>query len=869
MSLVEQPTPMMKQYIAIKEQHKDCLLLFRMGDFYELFFNDAVQAAGILGIALTKRGDTPMCGIPYHALENYLPKLTDENLKIAICEQLESPEEAKRRHGHKAVVKRDVVRIITPGTIIEESLLDEKNPNYLASIVREKNNFGICFIDLSTRAIYVTGTDQINLPSELAKISPKEILLSEKMQLDSEIVYIFSEYRSKIFYQVDSNFDYAKCNKRICDLYKIASTEILGALSKAQISAVGSILEYLSITQKANIPDLPFPRIIDQSEYMQIDAGTRRNLEIAKTLNGNYKNSLLSIIDECVTKAGSRLLYEYISNPLANSIKINHRLDITEYFYRNIDLVNKIRSVLKNISDIDRALSRIAMKRAFPRDLLAIKYAISYALSIKELLFLERADENIYQNLICDEEIFAVIDSAIFEDAPVNCLNGGVIKPSYHPKIAELSELIHQSSQLVEKLQSSYRSETGIDNLKISHNNIFGFFIEVSAKASPKMVGEKFIHKQTLANSVRYVTTELKELESKIVNANAFLVALEQEIFANICSQIMQKSHEISLMSKNLSEIDVFSSFARLSRERSYIRPIISNSTEFEIKDGRHPIVEISLKASGNSFVPNDCNLSEISEMHNENSSIIYLITGPNMAGKSTFLRQNALITIIAQIGCFVPAKFARIGVVDKLFSRIGAADDLSKGQSTFMVEMIETATILLQSTKRSLIILDEVGRGTSTYDGVSIAWSVLEYMHNQIGARALFATHYHELVELENSLPNLKNYTIKISENNGKVIFMHKIVPGAADKSYGIHVAELAGLPKIVTRRAKQILQKLEKNYGDFNLLDHNLSLFDYVQTKVDLQEDLVMLKEKLDALNPDALSPKEALEALYKLKE
>ncbi len=830
-----------------------------MGDFYELFFDDAVLAARILGIALTKRADVPMCGIPHHALENYLSKLTDENLKIAICEQLESPEEAKKRDGYKAVVKRDVVRIITPGTIIEESILDEKAPNYLISIVQDKNHFGLCYIDLSTRAIFVCNAEKSALSSELAKISPKEILLSEKTQLDTELIYIFSEYRSKIVYQVDSNFDYVKCKKRICDLYKIASYEIFGNLSKSEVSAIGAVLEYISITQKANIPDLPFPRIINQSEYMQIDAGTRRNLEIVRTLSGNYKNSLLSVMDHCVTKPGSRLLYDYISNPLADVLQINQRLDITEYFYQNQNLTEKIREILKNISDIERALSRIAMKRAFPRDLLAIKYAIGYSLSIKELLFLEKTE--IFQDLPCDQEVFALIDQAINDDAPINCANGGVIKTSYHPKIAELSELIYESSGLIEKLQANYRAETGIDNLKIAHNNIFGFFIEVSAKSSSKVTGDHFIHKQTMSNAVRYITSELKELESKIINANAFLVSLEQEIFADICSKIMRKAEILSIMSRNLSEIDVACSFAKISHERSYVRPEISDSTEFEIIDGKHPIVELSLKTSGNVFVPNDCRFSEEQK--------ILLITGPNMSGKSTFLRQNAIIVIMAQIGCFVPAKSAKIGVVDKLFSRIGAADDLSKGQSTFMVEMIETSAILLQSSKRSLIILDEVGRGTSTYDGVSIAWSVLEYIHNQIGARALFATHYHELVELENLLPALRNYTIKISEQNGKVMFMHKIIPGAADKSYGIHVAELAGLPKMVTRRAKQILQKLEKNNSDFTLSDHDMSLFDYAQNRVDLGSDLKALQEKLDQINPDSLSPKEALELLYQLKK
>ena len=859
-------TPMMQQYMNIKEQHKDCLLLFRMGDFYELFFDDATIAANILGIALTKRGningsEIPMCGIPHHALNNYLSKLTDADLKIAICEQLESPEEAKKREGAKAVVKREVVRIITPGTIIEDGLIDDNRHNYLLSITKNKSNCAICYIDLATCSISITEIDIKHVSSELAKLNPKEILLSDNFQLDQNMLHILAAYKGKLVYQVDSNFDYIKCAARIKDIYQIHSLDALGNLSKLQISAIGAILEYLSITQKANIPELTFPKIINISDHMQIDAGTRRNLEITKTLTSGYKGSLLDILDICITKSGKRLLLDWVSNPLANINIIQDRLNITEFFYKNQNLISKIRLILKQISDIERALSRIAMKRAFPRDLTAIKFALTHSLELKELLFNAKADNLIYENLIYESEIFDLIDSSINENAPINPSDVGIIKPSYHPRISELSKIIYDSSSVIQELQIKYRAETGIDNLKISHNNIFGFFVDVTAKASSKIQNDKFIHKQTLASSVRYITTELKELESKIINAKALMLGLERELFADICRRILIYKEQLLSMSRNISEIDVFCSFARLAKERSYVRPEITNDTSFDIKDGKHPIVEVNLKSSAGNFVPNSCNLSDHEKL--------WLITGPNMAGKSTFLRQNALISIMAHIGSFVPASFAKIGLIDKLFSRIGAADDLSNGNSTFMVEMIETSAILNQSTDRSLIILDEVGRGTSTYDGVSIAWSSLEYIHNNIGARALFATHYHELTELEKLLPNLKNYTIKISENDGKIMFLHNIIPGAADKSYGIHVAELAGIPKQVTRRAKQILQKLERDSVDFKISDHNMSLFDYAQNQIDDNEDLVELKNKLDEINPDSLSPKEALDAIYKLKE
>lgn len=821
--IFDDATPMMQQYLKIKKEHLDCLILFRMGDFYELFFEDAIIAAKILNIALAKKGkiktitseeEINMCGVPFHAIDVYLHKLTNEGFKIAICEQLETPEEAKKR-GYKAVVQRDIVRIITPGTITEESILDASTPNYLSSVVQDKDNYAICYIDLSTASLYLTVTDEINILSELIRISPKEILMSEKMQKDIRNSNIFNNFRKVITYQVDSNFDPKKCQKRIEEIYKIHSITPIGLSSKLEISALGSILEYLILTQKSNFPSLPFPQIIKQNEYLKIDAATRLNLEIVKTLKGERKNSLLDIIDYTVSKPGSRLLYNYMSNPLCKIEDISLRHNMVEFFLNFYELTLKARKDLAQIPDVEKSLAKILNKRVMPFDLLNIKTAIYFSLEIKKL-FLNISYPNffdeIFIGLSSDQEIFDLIDQAISNEAPNNFSDGGVINPKFNYKLQELSDLIENSTDIVNQLANEYRNETAIENLKISYNNLIGFYIEVTLKNSAKINSEKFIHKQTLATSVRYITHELKEIENKILQAKNNILALEQQIFQEICDHVFKKIDKLYKMSQAISLIDVFCALAVCARENNYVKPVITEQPILIIDDGRHPVIEKNLNAEHKFFIANNTNLGLDIKNFNDQEELIWLITGPNMAGKSTFLRQNALIVILAQMGSYVPASNAVIGVVDKLFSRIGASDDLSKGLSTFMVEMVETATILAQATAKSLIILDEVGRGTSTYDGVAIAWAVLEYLHNKIQARTFFATHYHELVNLSFDLPRIANYTIKIHENDDKIIFTHKIIPGYADRSYGIHVAELAGLPKQVVNRARQILQKLEK---------------------------------------------------------
>lgn len=865
-------TPVMQQYLDVKEAHIDCLVLFRMGDFYELFYDDAVKASATLGIALTKRGkngdeDIPMCGVPHHSIESHLVKLMEDEFKVAICDQLESPEEAKKRGGYKAVVKRDIVRIITPGTIIEESLLESSEPNYLSAIAIHSNAASICSLDLSTSEILVTNLPVAEVNNELARLKPNEILLSEKYRLSEISTFISTVLDKMITFQVDSFFAPAKCENIIKKFYNIISTDALGKLEPVSISAIGAILEYISITQKQNLPQLPFPCLVDYNNFLQIDSSTRRNLELTYAASG-ARNTLYANIDKTQTKAGSRLLYKYLLSPLTNLEQINLRLSITEFFKNNLELINKIRNLLQKTSDLERCVTRLAMNRSTPRDLLSIKYTIEvgeliYGEFIKYIgINLPGVIGELIAPLLGNNDIFVLINDGIREDALNNLAEGNYIRHEFHPKVKELHNLIENTSHYIDQLRDKYRKMTGIDNLKITHNNLLGLFIEVTSRNSEKMQDSLFIHRQSTVNAARYTTVDLQELESKIVNAKQLVVSLEKELFDEITKNVMDKRALLFALAESLAQIDLFVGFAYQADLMSYTKPEITDDHSLEIQGGRHPVIENSLRKQGKDFIPNNCNLNF--------EKRIWLITGPNMSGKSTFLRQNALIVIMAQIGSFVPAEYAKIGVTDKIFSRIGAGDDLSRGQSTFMVEMLETAAILSQSTQKSLIILDEVGRGTSTYDGMAIAWSVLEYVHDKLKARCLFATHYHELVQMEAILPAIANYTIAIDESNGQVTFLHKIIKGAADKSYGVHVAKLAGLPKQVLNRAEELLKKFEKDANKQNKEvlkgeSINMNLFD-LQLKVDDKSQELI--DKLNEINPDVLSPKEALEVVYQLK-
>ncbi|MBC6685739.1 DNA mismatch repair protein MutS [Wolbachia pipientis] len=825
----EKNTPVMEQYLNLKAQYKDHLLFYRLGDFYELFFDDAIKAAKLLNIVLTKRGNSngqeiPMCGVPAHSSESYLHKLIDLGFKVAICDQLETADEAKKR-GYKSIVKRDVVRVVTPGTIIEDSLLEDKSNNYLASIVEQNDEYAISWLELSTGKFFHTLTNLKALDSDLLRISPRELLISEKFIEDEKIRSILKNYKISITQHAQSFFEYSKSHRTLCEFYKIRELGSIGNFSKVEIIACGALLEYVRVTQRGSIPRLEFPKTYKQQNFMLIDASARRNLELFTTQFGEKKGSLISVIDHTVTASGGRLLKQILASPLACSKAINLRLSTTQFFVNNHEPRRKIREILFNIPDIERSLSRLILGRGSPKDMNLLKIGLGKTLELSELLckiefgeneslpqqyviqtgiqpssragMTVKSDESelstIHKSLGNHKDLFELLNSAILDNNLSSVKEGGFINPKYNSELSELSYILNNSNKLVTKLRESYRDLTGIAALKILHNNILGYYVEVST--NHKITSDIFIHRQSLANSIRYTTNELKELENKILTARDAAIGLEVKIFSELCSEVAKESEKIALAANALAKLDIRATFAELAVQNNYVKPIIDNSKEFNIRNGRHPVVEVNDK-----FIANSINLAGI-----------HLITGPNMAGKSTFLRQNALIAVLAHMGSFVPAESAHIGVIDKIFSRVGATDNITAGYSTFMVEMIETATIVNQATDRSLVILDEIGRGTGVYDGLSIAQAVIEHIHNVNKCRAIFATHYHELTKVSKYLKNVKCFCVKIRGWNGEVIFLHEVIEGIADESYGIHVAKLAGFPDSVLNRASEVFEELK----------------------------------------------------------
>ncbi len=825
----EKNTPVMEQYLNLKAQYKDHLLFYRLGDFYELFFDDAIKAAKLLNIVLTKRGNScgqeiPMCGVPAHSSESYLHKLIDLGFKVAICDQLETADEAKKR-GYKSIVKRDVVRVVTPGTIIEDSLLEDKSNNYLASIVEQNDEYAISWLELSTGKFFHTLTSLKALDSDLLRISPRELLISEKFTEDEKIRSILKNYKISITQHAQSFFEYSKSHRTLCEFYKIRELGSIGNFSKVEIMACGALLEYVRVTQRGSIPRLEFPKTYKQQNFMLIDASARRNLELFSTQFGEKKGSLISVIDHTVTASGGRLLKQMLASPLACSKAINLRLSTAQFFVNNHDSRRKIREILSNIPDIERSLSRLILGRGSPKDMNLLKIGLGKTLELSEFLCKIESGENgslpqqyviqteiqpasragitvksdeselstIHKSLGNHKDLFELLNSAILDNNLSSVKEGGFIHSKYNSELSELSYILNNSNKLVTKLRESYRDLTGIAALKILHNNILGYYVEVSA--NHKITSDIFIHRQSLANSMRYTTNELKELENKILTARDAAIGLEMKIFSELCSEVAKESEKIALAANALAKLDIRTAFAELAVQNNYVKPIIDDSKEFNICSGRHPVVEVNDK-----FIANSINLAGI-----------HLITGPNMAGKSTFLRQNALIAILAHMGSFVPAESAHIGAIDKIFSRDGATDNITAGYSTFMVEMIETATIVNQATDRSLVILDEIGRGTGVYDGLSIAQAVIEHIHNVNKCRAIFATHYHELTKVSKYLKNVKCFCVKIREWNGEVIFLHEVIEGIADESYGIHVAKLAGFPDSVLNRASEVFEELK----------------------------------------------------------
>lgn len=845
-------TPMVRQYQDIKKDYEECLLLFRLGDFYELFFQDAVTAAAALDITLTKRAeDMPMCGIPFHAADNYIARLIRQGFKVAICEQLETPEEAKKR-GHKSIVKRDVVRLITAGTLTEDTLLEAKQNNFLVALSSNKRSIGLAAVDISTREFFLESVSLENLEEALARLTPKEILLSQNMIPNPDFFECLNSYKTILTPQVESRFDLENGRLRLESFFEVASLEVFGSFSDLELKAAGAILEYVSLTQRGGTLPLRAPTKLIARNFLQIDSSTQRNLELYITLNGERKGSFLSTIDRTLTAGGARLLGRTLAFPLTNVAAIHERLDQVSWFISNPTLLKEIRKILERCPDGERVFSRLSLDRGGPRDLLSIKGLMETASSILSLFASQEkgALEKILSSIKIPTGFLDKLSRAIEETAPLLARDGGVIKPGYLPELDTLRHLRDDSRQTMAALQMRYVQETGISSLKIKYNNILGYYIETTT-AHKDRIPDIFIHRQTLINSMRFTTPELVEIQEKLNTAAEKALALEFGLFKELVQETLLYGVDLTLLAQTIALLDMLSSFALLAVTENYCRPVVDESLNFTLKEARHPVVESMLKNQGQPFVPNDINLSR--------DKYLWLLTGPNMAGKSTYLRQNALLIILSQMGSYVPASAAHIGIVDRIFSRVGAADDLARGRSTFMVEMVETAAILNQATERSFVILDELGRGTSTYDGMSLAWATAEFLHGQNKSRGLFATHYHELTSLEKSLEHLACYTVQIKEWEGKVVFLHQVVPGCADRSYGIHVAALAGLPKPVIHRAQQILESLENK-------SHEKTFKDIEIISVPLVENPVI--DSLRDLDPDALTPREALDFLYALK-
>lgn len=881
-------TPMMAQYMEIKAANPDSLLFYRMGDFYELFFGDAEQASQALGIVLTKRGkhlgeDIPMCGVPIDRAEEYLHKLIALGFRVAVCEQLEDPAEAKKRGG-KSVVRRDVTRLVTPGTITEDSLLDARRENVLAALARvragsaaEDFAYAIAFTDMSTGAFRVAGTTRAALSGNLARVDPAELLVSDALMDDAELRAMLRDLPA-VTPLPRQSFDGAGAEKRLADFYGVAALDAFGAFSRAELIAAAAVVAYVDRTQLGAKPLLARPVREAEGGIMAIDAGTRANLELVRTTSGDRRGSLLAAVDRTVTAAGARLLARRIAEPLTDLAAIRARHDAVGHLVEDGALRRALREALARAPDMARAVTRLALQRGGPRDLAAVRDGLDGALSIARLIGADAPDDLARAARALSRAPHAValdLASALADNLPVHRRDGGFVREGCDGELDATRALRDESRRVVAALERRYVEETGVRALKIRHNAVLGYYVEVSQQNADRLREPPhdgvFVHRQTMAGAMRFSSVELGDLESRISSAGERALALEQAIFERLSAAVVAETEAIRAAANALAELDVASGLAELAATEAHVRPHMEEGVAFAIVGGRHPVVEQALAKDGGPFVPNDCDLSP---PEGDRDGRIVLVTGPNMAGKSTFLRQNALIAVLAQAGAFVPARSARIGVVDRLFSRVGAADDLARGRSTFMVEMVETAAILNQATPRSLVILDEIGRGTATFDGMSIAWASLEHLHEVNRCRALFATHFHELTALSQRCRRLSNATVKVTEWHGDVIFLHEVVPGAADRSYGIQVAKLAGLPEAVITRAKAVLAELEaaERASPAQKLIDDLPLFAARPKPAEKAAQADPAAEAvlgvLDDLDPDALSPREALDALYRLK-
>ncbi|UXX85158.1 DNA mismatch repair protein MutS [Roseovarius pelagicus] len=866
---------MMAQYLEIKAEYPNALLFYRMGDFYELFFDDAALAAEALDIALTKRGkhlgeDIAMCGVPFHAAEGYLLTLIRKGFRVAVCEQLESPAEAKKRGG-KSVVKRGVVRLVTPGTLTEESLLEARRHNYLAAIAEVRGDHALAWTDISTGAFHVMPLTAAHIPPELAQLRPSEVIAVDQANLDwAETV---SEIGASLTPLGRAAFDSTGAEKRLCSLFGVSTLDAFGSFTRPEMAAMGALVEYLDLTQKGKLPLLRAPQREDRAGAMQIDAATRRNLELTQALSGGRAGSLLATIDRTVTAGGGRLLERRLSSPSRNLNVIRDRLETLAFAQEQGRLSADLRATLRKVPDLDRALSRLGLDRGGPRDLAAIRNALVQAKAIAGMFAggtLPKLTADAATALTGHDEIIALLEQALVAEPPLLARDGGFIASGHDPELDEARQLRDEGRSVIAGMQADYAKQTGIAALKIKHNNVLGYFVEVTATHAEKMLSEPlsevFKHRQTTANQVRFTTVPLSEMETRILNAGGRALEIEKRLYHSLTRVVLDNSAQISQTARALSELDLTTALADLATEQDWCSPHVDDSRALVIEGGRHPVVEAALRSQGGGpFIANGCDLGEDND--------IWLLTGPNMAGKSTFLRQNALIALLAQMGSYVPAKSAHIGIVSQLFSRVGASDDLARGRSTFMVEMVETAAILNQADDAALVILDEIGRGTATYDGLSIAWATLEHLHDVNACRALFATHYHELTNLTDKLDRVENATVNVKEHDGDVIFLHEVRRGAADRSYGVQVAKLAGLPAAVVDRARIVLDALERGEREggatrSTLID-DLPLFSArPATPAPAQTSASEVESRLADVLPDTLTPREALDLVYDLK-
>jgi DNA mismatch repair protein MutS len=880
---VEGATPVMAQYIQIKAQYPDAILLMRMGDFYEIFFEDAVIASAALSLALTKRGqfqgkDIPLAGVPAHAADAYIAKLIRLGHRVAVCDQLEDPAEAKKR-GSKAIVKRGITRVVTPGTLTEDTLLEERGANRLVALASRGGVLALAAVELSTGDVEVLEVAPEQLGVQLSALRPSESLVADRLIQDEAIYPLLKMYGGVIQPQPSSLCDPAGGEARLLKLYGVQTLDGFGTFSPAEVSALGLLAAYIDLTQAGKIPTLKPPARVISNNYLAIDAATRNSLEIDRTQQGKREGSLISALDMTVTSGGCRLLLNRLARPLYQPDAINARLDTIDWLLPKRDMRDTLRHLMRSLSDQARALSRLSLGRGSARDLCVIASALhigeSLANHLNDARHLVEIDPKAPQEI--DDIIAALVPSlplsqlrdklarALVEEPPLKLSDGGFIRPGFNADLDEARTLRDDSRQIILALEQRLAAETGIA-IRIKFNNVLGYFIELSAKLAEQLQAQdtekQFIHRQSLANQVRFVTTELIELDGRIQRAAQQGLALELEIFEQLREEVRLAAAEIQGGHDAICALDVAVANACWAEDWDAIRPKIDDSLRLEISRGRHPVVAAALKAQGKPFTPNDVDL----DASGTDAARLSLVTGPNMAGKSTYLRQNALLIIMAQAGLFVPARSMHLGVVDKLFSRVGAGDDLAQGRSTFMMEMVETAAILTQATERSFIILDEIGRGTATYDGLAIAWASAENLHDAIRARTLFATHYHELSRLEGRLAAVNNLSLTAHEHNGELIFLHEARQGSADRSYGVQVARLAGMPPVVVSRARDILTRLEEDNQTKLRLD-DLPLFSTSHAAEPVSRAPSKVETTLKTVNPDDLSPKEALELIYNL--